>query len=114
MICRFLDSIVDTIVVILRKTLLRDSKLPRELPQGTPLTHMCACIAAWIQWLGNQTIHKKHHMNQDYDHKFALFYEELSENSMMIARSMSFGLLLFCIGLILTVAYLFIKDVFGL
>lgn len=114
MICRFLDSLVDTIVVILRKTLLRDSKLPRELPQGTPLTHMCACIAAWIQWLGNQTIHKKHPRNQDYDHKFALFYEELSENSMMIARSMSFGLLLFCIGLILTVAYLFIKDVFGL
>lgn len=33
---------------------------------------------------------------------------------MMIARSMSFGLLLFCVGLILTVAYLFIKDVFGL
>lgn len=114
MICRFLDSLVDSIVVAFRKTLFRDSKLPRELPQGTPLTHMCACIAAWIQWLGNQTIHKKHPRNQDYDHKFALFYDELSENSMMIARSMSFGLLLFCIGLILTVAYLFIKDVFGL
>ena len=33
---------------------------------------------------------------------------------MMITRSMSFGLLLFCVGLILTVGYLFIKDVFGL
>lgn len=113
-ICRFLDSLADTIVVVLRKTVFRDSRLPRELPQGTPLTHMCACIAASIQWLGNQTIHKKHPRNQDYDHKFALFYEELSENSMMIARSMSFGLLLFCVGLILTVAYLFIKDVFGI
>lgn len=114
MICRFLDSLVDTVVVILRKTLLRDSKLPRELPQGTPLTHMCACIAAWFQWIGNQTIHRKHPKSQDYEHKYALFYEELSENSTMITRSMSFGLLLFCVGLILTVAYLFIKDVFGI
>lgn len=114
MICRFLDSLVDTVVVILRKTLLRDSRLPRELPQGTPLTHMCACIAAWFQWVGNQTIHRKHPKNQDYEHKYALFYEELSENSTMITRSMSFGLLLFCVGLILTVAYLFIKDVFGI
>lgn len=114
MICRFLDSLVDTVVVILRKTLLRDSRLPRELPQGTPLTHMCACIAAWFQWVGNQTIHRKHPKSQDYEHKYALFYEELSENSTMITRSMSFGLLLFCVGLILTVAYLFIKDVFGI
>ncbi len=114
MICRLLDSLVDTIVVVLRKTLFRDSKLPHELPQGTPLTHMLAWIATCIQWIGNQTIHRKRPKNQDYDHKFALFHEELSENSMMIARSMSFGLLLFCIGLILTVAYLFIKDVFGM
>ncbi len=113
-ICRFLDSLVDTIVVTLRKTLYRDSKLPRELPQGTPLTHMLACIASYFQWLGNHTIHRKHPKNRDYDHKFALSYEEFSENSMMIARSMSFGLLLFCVGLILTVAYLFIKDVFGM
>lgn len=114
MICRLLDSLVDTIVVALRKTLFRDSKLPHELPQGTPLTHMCAWIATCFQWLGNRTIHRKHPRNRDYDHKFALFYDELSENSMMIARSMSFGLLLFCVGLILTVAYLFIKDVFGM
>ena len=114
MICRFLDSLVDTIVVVLRRTLLRDSKLPRELPQGNPLTHMCACIAAGFQWLGNHTIHRKQPRNQDYEHKYALFYEELSENSLMIARSMSFGLLLFCVGLILTVAYLFVKDIFNM
>lgn len=113
-ICRLLDSLIDTIVVVLRQTLFRDSKLPQELPQGTPLTHMCACIATWFQKLANHTIHKKNPKNQDYEHKFALLQEEFSENSMMISRSMSFGLLLFCVGLILTVAYLFIKDVFGL
>ena len=114
MICRFLDSLVDTLVVILRKTIYRDEKLPHELAEGTPLTHLCACIAFGFQKLGNLTIHRKNPRTQDYEHRLALFQEEWAENSTMISRSMSFGLLLFCVGLILTVAYLFVKDVFGL
>lgn len=114
MICRILDSLVDTIVVILRKTIYRDAKLPHELAEGTPLTHFCACIASGFQRLGNLTVHRKDPRTQDYEHRLALFQEEWSENSTLIFRSMSFGLLLFCIGLILTVAYLFVKDVFGL
>lgn len=113
LICRVLDSLVDTVVVILRKTVYRDEKLPHERMEGTFLTHLCACIALFFQWTGNLTIHRKKPRNKDYEHRLALFQEEWSENSMMISRSMSFGLLLFCVGLILTVAYLFIKDVFG-
>ncbi|MDE6213652.1 MAG: hypothetical protein K2M70_09305, partial [Lachnospiraceae bacterium] len=79
-----------------------------------PLTHLCACIASAFQKLGNLTIHRKNPRTQDYEHRLALFQEEWAENSTMISRSMSFGLLLFCVGLILTVAYLFVKDVFGL
>lgn len=114
MICRFLDSFVDTLVVILRKTVYRDEKLPHERPEGNALTHLGACTASLFERLGNLTIHRKAPRKRDYEHKLALLYEEYQENSTMIARSMSFGLLLFCVGLILTVAYLFIKDVFGL
>lgn len=114
MICRFLDSFVDTIVVILRKTVYRDEKLPHERTEGNALTHLGACAASFFEKLGNLTLHRKNPRKRDYEHKLALLYEEYHENSMMIARSMSFGLLLFCVGLILTVAYLFIKDVFGL
>lgn len=113
MICRFLDSLVDTFVVILRKTIYRDDKLPHERPEGNALTHLAACTATFFETLGNVTVHRKAPRKQDYEHKLALLYEEYQENSTMIARSMSFGLLLFCVGLILTVAYLFIKDVFG-
>ena len=114
MICRFLDSLVDTIVVTLRKTVYRDEKLPHELPEGNALTHLAACIASAFERLGNLILRRKNPRKRDYEHKLALLYEEYQENSMMIGRSMSFGLLLFCVGLILTVAYLFIKDVFGL
>ncbi len=111
-ICRVLDSFVDTIVVLLRKTIYRDSKLPQELPEGTELTHMLACIASFFQGIGNLTYRRKHPVKTDYDHKFAMIHEEWAENSTMIARSMSFGLLLFCIGLILMLAYLFVMDIF--
>ena len=113
LVCRFLDSLVDTLVVVLRKTVYRDEKLPHERTEGTALTHLLACVAGAFQFLGNVTIHRKNPRNRDYEHRLALIHLEWSENSMMISRSMSFGLLLFCIGLILTVAYLFIKDVFG-
>lgn len=114
MVCRFLDSLVDTLVVILRKTVYRDEKLPHERFEGNLLTHVCACTASFFEGLGNLILRRKPPKKQDYEHKLALLHEEWSENTMMIARSMSFGLLLFCVGLILTVAYLFIKDVFGL
>jgi hydrogenase-4 component B len=112
-ICRVLDSLVDTFVVILRKTIYKDSKLPQELSEGTAFSHACACIAEWWQTLGNLTFRKKNPRTVDYDHKFAIWHEEWAENNTVIVRSMSFGLLMFCIGLIITVAYLFLRDVFG-
>ena len=111
-LCRICDSLADTLVVILRKTLYRDSKLPQELPEGTPLTHAAACVASCFQWFGNKIWRRKRPRTTDYEHQFAMFHEEWSENSAMISRSMSFGLLLFCIGLLVTVGYLFVMDIF--
>lgn len=111
-ICRVLDSLVDAVVVFLRKTIFRDSKLPQELPEGTPFTHMCACIVGFFQKIANKTFLRKRPRNVDYDHRFAMFHEEWFENSTMIARSMSFGLLLFCVGLLAMIGYLFVMDIF--
>ena len=111
-ICRILDSLVDGIVVFLRKTVYRDSKLPHELPEGTPVTHMLACIASFFQTLGNRIFFRKDRKETDFEHKFAMIHEEWSENNTLIARSMSFGLLLFCVGLIVMIGYLFVMDVF--
>ncbi|MCI8324585.1 MAG: sodium:proton antiporter [Lachnospiraceae bacterium] len=113
-LCRFLDSLVDTIVVVLRKTVYRDEKLPHERPEGNVFTHLAAFTASFFERLCNLLLRRKNPKKEDYEHKLALVHEEWRENNMMITRSMSFGLLLFCVGLILTVAYLFIKDVFGL
>lgn len=105
-VCRALDSLTDTVVVALRKTVYRDSKLPHELEEGTAITHMLGGMANTAQRAANATIWKKKKRNVDYEHKYALVYEELQEDKFIIGRSMSFGLLMFCIGLLLTVGYL--------
>ena len=109
MICRVLDSLVDTVVVVLRKTIYRDSKLPQELPEGNYLTHLLGCFMNGVQKAANATIWKRKVRNVDYEHKYAMLYEEWSEESTIIGRSLSFGLILFCAGLMVTVIYLLLQ-----
>ncbi len=105
-ICRALDSLVDGIVVLLRKTIYKDSKLPHELEEGTYITHLAGSFVNKLEGLANVTIWRKRPKKVDYTHKYAMIYEELSEDGTIVGRSLSFGLLLFCIGLIITVVYL--------
>lgn len=105
-VCRILDSLVDAVVVALRKTVYKDSRLPHELEEGTAVTHMLGCFANALEKAANATVFKKKNRNVDYEHKYALVHEELTEDKIIIRRSLSFGLLLFCVGLIITVVYL--------
>lgn len=105
-ICRVLDSLVDGIVVLLRKTIYKDSKLSHELEEGTYFTHVLGVFVNNLEKLANATIWKKNPKKVDYEHKYAMIYEELAEDGTIVGRSLSFGLLLFCIGLIITVVYL--------
>ena len=104
--CRILDSLLDGIVVLLRKTVYRDSKIPHELEEGNYLTHVAGMGMDNLVRLMNRTVWKKHPHKDDYEHKLAMKHEELAEDGTIIGRSLSFGLLLFCTGLILTLVYL--------
>ena len=108
-ICRFLDSLVDWTVVFLRKTIYKDSKLPQELEEGNILTHIVGSILNKIQDIRNLTIGRKKGIGlkfEDYEHKAVMTYERIDESVKIITRSMSFGLVIFCIGLLLTVTYI--------
>lgn len=109
---RICDSLVDVIAVVIRKTILRDAPLPYELDEGTPFTHFWGnvfnnCerkINAWFKKGKDVTF-------VDYEHIFAVRYDRRSENRALISRSMSFGLLLFCIGLLVTLVYLVVVAI---
>lgn len=103
---RVCDSLVDGIVVLLRKTVYRDKPLPFELSEGTAFTyHLGRLLNKIEEWIEKKFPNEKrrHH---EFVHELAMIHLEIRENRMVITRSLSFGLILFCVGLILTTIYL--------
>lgn len=105
-VCRIFDSLPDLLVVALRKTVYRDSPLPQELTEGTVLTLAAGRFLNFIRDIGNRTKNRHNPVEKDYVHILAMKREEIRENNMIIGRSLSFGLLLACVGLCLTLIYI--------
>ena len=103
-----LDILVDGSVVLLRKTLYRDSADRGELEEGNALTHVIGVTLNGLEELLNKTIWKNHEHKKDLEHWFVLRYNAFKENATVIGRSLSFGLVLFCIGLCVTLIYLLV------
>ena len=104
--CRILDSFVDTVVVLLRKSVYRDSPLPFHRREGNMLTVAIGKLLNGFQTFGNLIWRRRNPVHKDYVHIVAMKDEEFRESNMVIQRSLSFGLLLFCVGLALTLVYL--------
>lgn len=104
-----LDILADGTVVLLRKTLYRDSPAPEEPEEGTALTHAIGGFLNQLEWLLNKTIWRHHEHRKDLEHWFVLKYASFKENATVIGRSLSFGLVLFCLGLCATLIYLLIS-----
>ena len=102
----FFDTLVDTIVVFLRKTIYKDSPQPQELLEGNALTYRLGCFANRIVWVLNKTAWRERPDEKDYTHQYALAYTSFKENTSLIGRSLSYGLILFCVGLLATLVYL--------
>lgn len=104
--CRALDSFGDGMVVALRKTVYKDSSLPYERPEGNAFTEKLGRLLNAFQRMGNRTWRRDRPVKRDYVHLAAVKSEEFKESNRIIQRSLSFGLLLFCIGLALTLFYI--------
>lgn len=105
LVCRVLDSLLDGLVVLLRKTIYRDSPLPYELPEGNGFTFRMGCLLNFLQQMRNRILHREVG-GRDYTHILAMKNEALKESNTIIRRSLSFGLMLVCIGLCLTLIYI--------
>lgn len=108
-VCRLLDRLPDYLVVGLRKSIYKDSPLPHELEEGDAFTHAVGTVLDGGKRVLNRTIRKKHPVKVSFEHRLAMLSEEIRENNTMISRSLSFGLLLFCIGLVCTLLYMLCK-----
>lgn len=106
-----LDTLVDAVVVLLRKTIYRDRTKMGELKEGNALTYMIGSAANAVCRILNHTLWKKHPKETDYKHKMALDYWSMRETIYMITRSLSYGLIIFSIGLCATLIYLLVGAV---
>lgn len=106
-----LDILTDAFVVLLRKTVYRDARDHGELEEGNAMTHVIGVSLNVLEELLNKTIWRHHEHRKDLEHWFVLKYASFKENAALIGRSLSFGLVLFCLGLCATLVYLLISSV---
>ena len=108
--CRVLDSLVDGSVVLLRKTIYRDTPLPRYYSEGNALTRALGKGLNLWRDLANRTWRRSHPVDKDYVHLLAVKSDEIAQNNVIITRSISFGLFLFGVGFCLMLFYVIAGD----
>ena len=106
---RICDSIVDGLVVILRKTLYSDRAIPRDYAEGNVFTHIIGGKLDDIHW---GLVKEDRAPDKSYEHRLAMFNLKNWENVNIITRSLSFGLALACLGLLATLSYMLIVYFF--
>ncbi len=120
LVCRIFDSLVDGIVVLLRKTIYRDSTLPHIRNMSSAFFENSGKFVnafnrfkySFLMWQGFDNVVKQSTRNKaklkletDYELSFNLAHENRKEDMMIIGRSLSFGLMMFCLGLMLALIY---------
>jgi hydrogenase-4 component B len=108
-IAGLLDILVDGTVVLLRKTLFRDTPERGELEEGNALTHVIGVSLNLLEELLNRTVWRHHEHRKDLEHWFVLRYAAFKENATLVGRSLSFGLVLFAFSLCATLVYLLLS-----
>lgn len=103
---RICDSFADLLIVALRRTVYSDSPLPYEKPEGNVLTESIGNLMNGFQRIANRLWKRKNPVSRDFVHILAVRNEEFKETNRIIQRSLSFGLMLFGIGLCLTLIYI--------
>ena len=103
-----LDILVDVVVVLLRNTVYRDSRERTEPEEGNAFTHALGVFLSSVKQILDKITWKDGEEEKELEHKLVLKYTAFKESAMVIGRTLSFGLVLFCIGLCATLIYLLV------
>ena len=106
LVVRFVAELPETVVVFLRDTIFSKRKKHRPVPVGNRFTYACGKAVNGVAMALNATFLKSHPVRTDFEYVFDASWKEFIAGTHLITRSVSFGLLLLCIGLYITCAYL--------
>ena len=92
------EGLMDGAAWLARKTVLSPKKEAQPVPVGNRVTYVLGSAADRLRGVKEDGV--------SYVSEFAALYEEFTRDRRKVTRSMSFGLILFCIGLLVTLIYL--------
>lgn len=106
---RICDSIIDGLIVLLRKTLYCEKAIDKEPQEGNVFTHAIGGLLDKIHYKLTGTDREA---RRSYEHRMSIKALQKSENSKIISRSLSWGLVLASVGLLVVVGYMLIVYLF--
>lgn len=105
-VVRFLCEVPERLVLWVRNTVLRKRRQREPVPVGNRFTYTLGrCMDAVARAL-NATLCRHRPIRTDFEFVLDASRKELTHGTIRITRSISFGLLLLCVGLFLTCVYL--------
>ena len=107
-VCLVIDRLIDGSVIIMRKTIYKDSPVYKEMDEGNTLTYAFGKFFNKLKDVLNKTVWRRKPKEMDFVHLFALRYVSFKENFVFIGRSLSYGLILFCLGLCAVLIYILV------
>lgn len=102
-VSKVFDKWTDWTVMLLRKTVLRESPIPFELTEGNALTYK---VGSLLDGVKAMITGEEEKYEGSFKHRLAMMYEKADEMSVIVTRSLSFGLIFFCLGLVFTIVYM--------
>lgn len=103
---RLLEGAGDNVAVAAHSTVLAPTQDKGPVPVGTRFTYTCGVFFDSFIDLLNFTVCRRKPITFSFVPAFAAIHEEVARQGRQLTRSISFGLLMFCLGLFLTLAYL--------
>ncbi len=105
-IFRVIDYLPDTIIAMIRGTLYQDSKQKIWDKVGTPFTYVIGKVLDDVVRGLNRTVLVKYPFRHSFVNGIAVAKQEARQTTGIFMRSVSFGLMLFAIGMIVTLIYM--------
>lgn len=103
---RVLDKLTDFFAMLVGRKVLKPKRKHRPVPVGNGFSYAVGTFLDGVVTLLNATFYKKKPIQKSYVNSLAIMTTEMEATGNLVSRSVSFGLLLFCIGLVLTLLYL--------
>ena len=105
-VTRVFDEAADHAAVLIGNTVLSKKKTPRLPPVGTRVTYFVGRGLDAIARFFNRTVLRRKPLATDFEYRLDVDRKEARHTVGMLTRSLSFGLLLMGIGLVITCWYL--------